>query len=48
MEAIESGKPVQDCATIDLPETINTIKWHAEAIDKILMTPPLSVMVPLP
>ena len=35
MEAIESGKPVQDCATIDLPETINTIKWHAEAIDKI-------------
>ena len=35
MESIESGKPIQDCATIDLPETINTIKWHAEAIDKI-------------
>jgi len=35
MEAIDSGKPIGDCAAIDLPETITTIKWHAEAIDKI-------------
>jgi gamma-glutamyl-gamma-aminobutyraldehyde dehydrogenase len=35
MECIESGKPIRDCVEIDLPETINTIKWHAEAIDKI-------------
>lgn len=35
MEAIDSGKPVRDCAEIDIPETITTIKWHAEAIDKI-------------
>jgi len=35
MEAVDSGKPIRDCAEIDLPETINTIKWHAEAIDKI-------------
>ena len=35
MESLDSGKPIQDCATIDLPETINCIKWHAEAIDKI-------------
>ena len=35
MEAIDSGKPIRDCAEIDIPETITTIKWHAEAIDKI-------------
>ncbi len=35
MESLDSGKPIRDCETIDLPETINTIKWHAEAIDKI-------------
>ena len=35
MESIESGKPIRDCVAIDIPETIHTIKWHAEAIDKI-------------
>ncbi|MEL6217915.1 MAG: aldehyde dehydrogenase [Pseudomonadota bacterium] len=35
MESLESGKPIRDCETIDVPETINTIKWHAEAIDKL-------------
>ena len=35
MESLESGKPIRDCVQIDLPETINTIKWHAELIDKI-------------
>ncbi|MEM8836929.1 MAG: aldehyde dehydrogenase [Pseudomonadota bacterium] len=35
MESLDSGKPIRDCEEIDLPETINTIKWHAEAIDKI-------------
>ena len=35
MECVESGKPIRDCETIDVPEAINTIKWHAEAIDKI-------------
>ncbi|MEP5092201.1 MAG: aldehyde dehydrogenase family protein, partial [Paracoccaceae bacterium] len=35
MESVESGKPIRDCEMIDLPETIDTIKWHAEAIDKI-------------
>ncbi len=34
-ESLDSGKPVQDCRTIDIPETANTIRWHAEAIDKI-------------
>jgi len=35
MESIDSGKPILDCATLDLPEAINCIKWHAEAIDKM-------------
>ncbi|MEM1237325.1 MAG: aldehyde dehydrogenase [Pseudomonadota bacterium] len=35
MESLDSGKPILDCETIDIPETIHTIKWHAEAIDKI-------------
>ena len=35
MESIDSGKPILDCETIDIPETIETIKWHAELIDKV-------------
>ncbi|MGV6839508.1 MAG: aldehyde dehydrogenase family protein, partial [Planktomarina sp.] len=35
MESLESGKPILDCETIDVPETIHCIKWHAEAADKI-------------
>ena len=35
MEALESGKPIKDCVSIDVPETIDCIQWHAEAIDKI-------------
>lgn len=35
LESLDSGKPVAECQTIDLHETINTIRWHAELIDKI-------------
>ncbi|MCO4847390.1 MAG: aldehyde dehydrogenase [Yoonia sp.] len=35
MESLDSGKPILDCVTIDVPETISTILWHAEAADKI-------------
>ena len=35
MESLDSGKPIKDCEEIDIPETIHTIKWHAEAVDKI-------------
>jgi gamma-glutamyl-gamma-aminobutyraldehyde dehydrogenase len=35
LEAVDSGKTIYDCETVDIPETINCIKWHAEAIDKI-------------
>lgn len=35
MESLDSGKTIYDCETVDLPETIRCIKWHAELIDKI-------------
>ncbi|WP_170407386.1 aldehyde dehydrogenase [Ruegeria arenilitoris] len=35
MESIDSGKTIFDCETVDVPEAIHCLKWHAEAIDKI-------------
>ncbi len=35
MESIDSGKTIFDCETVDVPEMIHCLKWHAEAIDKI-------------
>jgi 4-(gamma-glutamylamino)butanal dehydrogenase len=35
LESLDSGKPIRDCELIDIPETIHTIKWHAELIDKL-------------
>ena len=35
MESIDSGKTIYDCETVDVPETIHCLKWHAEMIDKI-------------
>ncbi|MEM6824607.1 MAG: aldehyde dehydrogenase [Pseudomonadota bacterium] len=35
MESLDAGKTIYDCETVDVPETIHCLKWHAEAIDKI-------------
>ncbi|MGE8066250.1 aldehyde dehydrogenase [Pseudomonas sp. NPDC089569] len=35
MESLDSGKPIRECQLTDIPETIHTIRWHAELIDKI-------------
>jgi gamma-glutamyl-gamma-aminobutyraldehyde dehydrogenase len=35
MESLDSGKTIFDCETVDVPETINCLAWHAELIDKI-------------
>lgn len=35
LESLESGKPIRECQMTDLPETIECLKWHAEAADKI-------------
>ncbi len=35
METQDSGKPISDALAVDLPDTIETLRWHAEAADKI-------------
>lgn len=35
MESLDSGKTIFDCETVDVPEAINCLTWHAELIDKI-------------
>ena len=35
LESLDSGKTIFDCETVDLPETIQCLTWHAELIDKI-------------
>ena len=35
LESLDSGKTIYDCETVDIPETIHCLAWHAELIDKI-------------
>ncbi|MBB3232114.1 aldehyde dehydrogenase [Halomonas stenophila] len=35
LEALEAGKPIAECFNVDIPDTANTIRWHAEAADKL-------------
>ncbi len=35
LESLDAGKPIADTRSIDIPDTANTIRWHAEAIDKL-------------
>ena len=35
LDCLEGGKPIGDCVTTDIPETIHCLRWHAETIDKI-------------
>jgi gamma-glutamyl-gamma-aminobutyraldehyde dehydrogenase len=35
LECLESGKPIREVETVDLPETLHCLEWHAELIDKI-------------
>jgi len=35
METLDSGKPISDSLNVDLPDTVETLRWHAEATDKI-------------
>jgi gamma-glutamyl-gamma-aminobutyraldehyde dehydrogenase len=35
LETLESGKPIFDVETIDIPEAIHCLEWHAEAADKV-------------
>ena len=35
VESLDAGKPITDCRTFDIPDVLNTIRWYAEAIDKV-------------
>ena len=35
LESIDSGKPIRDCALLDIPELIECLAWYAEATDKL-------------
>lgn len=35
LESLDSGKPIRECQLTDVRETINCLKWHAEAADKL-------------
>ena len=35
LDTLEAGKAIGDCATMDIPDTIHCVRWHAEAIDKL-------------
>lgn len=35
LDTLEAGKPIGDCATMDIPDAIHCLRWHAEAIDKL-------------
>lgn len=35
LETLDMGKPIKDSSTIDLPNSVDSVRWCAEAIDKI-------------
>jgi 4-(gamma-glutamylamino)butanal dehydrogenase len=35
LDALEGGKPITDTRDVDLPDTVKTFRWYAEAIDKL-------------
>jgi gamma-glutamyl-gamma-aminobutyraldehyde dehydrogenase len=35
LESVDAGKPITDCREFDLPDVIGTLRWYAEAVDKI-------------
>jgi gamma-glutamyl-gamma-aminobutyraldehyde dehydrogenase len=35
LDSLEAGKPITDCREVDVPDTVKTYRWFAEAIDKV-------------
>ncbi|MFO1265468.1 MAG: aldehyde dehydrogenase [Rubrivivax sp.] len=35
LETLDMGKPIRDSLAVDVPATVRTLRWYAEAIDKI-------------
>jgi len=34
LDSLDAGKPIADCLAMDIPDSIECIRWHAESIDK--------------
>lgn len=34
LDCIDAGKPITECLNTDIPATLDTLRWYAEAIDK--------------
>src|SRR3546814_2687318 len=35
MESLDTGKPISDARNVDIPLAIQTVRWYAEALDKV-------------
>lgn len=35
VEAIDAGKPIRDCRDVDLPDVVATVRFYAQAADKV-------------
>jgi len=35
LDCVDAGKPITECLETDIPETLNTFSWYAEASDKL-------------
>ncbi|MCV7420734.1 aldehyde dehydrogenase family protein [Mycobacterium yunnanensis] len=35
IDSVDAGKPISDCIDGDLPDVVLTIRWYAEAVDKV-------------
>lgn len=35
LETLDMGKPIRDTLAVDIPSAINSIRWYAEALDKV-------------
>jgi len=34
LDCLDAGKPITDCLTMDLPDSVECFRWHAESVDK--------------
>lgn len=35
LDAIDAGKPISGCETMDIPDVVATLRWYAESLDKL-------------
>src|SRR5688572_8944445 len=35
LETLDMGKPIRDTRAVDIPTSINSIRWYGEALDKV-------------